>query len=203
MGELNTTPTGCPGPIPGTKVWRCDGENCVYGAAYYASCRQAIAERGYTLRISSTFVEEVAEAAELIRQNVQGQLEEERIDKERIIKKADEMDTNYRARLATQMFKTDAQQNLADEFANLYYKALVDKSVAVTKLGEDIDSQCEHCATLLQRIAELEDELLYYKQLEAQYETTNNSCNIDAGNSANGDSVAVPDASSNIGTVTK
>lgn len=220
MSKLNTTPTGCPGPIPGTKVWRCDGENCVYGAVYYASCKEAIAERGYTLRLSSDLVEEAAEAARLIEQNVQSALAAEQADKMRIIKNAEAMDKEYRAKLTTQMFKTDAQQDIADEFANLYYEQMMlkesckDEFFAEIELNgllmrtnadlrQDIDSQCEHCATLLQHIAELEDELLYYKQVEAQRETTDGSRNTDAGDSAGSDGAAVPDASSDIGNVSE
>lgn len=175
MSKLNATPTGCPGPIPGTKVWRCDGMSCVYGASHYSSCKDEIAKRGYTLRISSDMTEEVAEAAELRRQNVQSQLAEEKAER-------------IKEREQTQITLDNLTQNArnanaeAEEFANLYYEQMMFLSVANTELHTEIElngslmrtnadlnidlkDSCEHCATLLQRIAELEDELLYYKQI--------------------------------------
>lgn len=205
MGKLNTTPTGCPGPIAGTRVWRCDGENCVYGKSHYASCKQAIAERGYTLRLSSDLVEEAAEAARLIEQNVQGKLAEEQADKLRIIKKAEDADAEYRARLTTEMFKTQAQEDIGKEFANLYYEQMMFREVAETELHMEIElngslmrtnadlnidlrDSCEHCATLLQRIAELEDELLWYKQKVAGNVEENTSMGTDNTDNCDNDS---------------
>lgn len=202
MSKLNATPTGCPGPIPGTRIWRCDGTNCVYGPSHYVSCKQAIADRGYTLRLSSDLIEEAAEAAELIRQNVQSELADEKADKERIVKQAESMDEDYRARLATEMFKTDAQKNIADEFANLYYSYLLREqslkdnlwtaTQTAQRYSDEYDAQCEHCAALLKRIAELEDELLYYKQLEAKDVEENTSVGTDTTDMCDNDS-CMPD----------
>lgn len=75
MSELKVTPTGCPGPIPGTKVWRCDGSKCVYNANF-ASCKEEIIKRGYELRINDDLVQEMQEASKLLSQTVQHKLEE-------------------------------------------------------------------------------------------------------------------------------
>lgn len=211
--KLKVTPSGCPGPIPGSRVWRCDGVNCVYGPHCFDSCKQAIADRGYVLRISSDLVEEAAEAAELHRQTAQGQLEQTRQEL------ADEAKA-HKQTAATLQKEVELTQSEADEFANLYVEQMMlkesckDELFAEIELNgslmrtnadlrQDIDSQCEHCATLLQRIAELEDELLYYKQLEAERETTDGSRNINAGDSTGSDGAVVPDASGDIGNVSE
>lgn len=195
--KLNVTPTGCPGPIPGTRVWRCDGVNCVYGPYFFDSCKQAIADRGYVLRISSDLVEEAAEAAELHRQTVQGQLEQTQREL------ADEAKA-HKQTAATLRKEVELTQSEADEFANLYYTATLKheraNAIAVTLHGQS-EAQCAHCSELLQEIAELRDERDYYKSLcsaqdtlverEVDVETTNDTGDIDTrgGVGDNGDSV--------------
>lgn len=76
--KLIVNPTGCPGPIPGTKVWRCDGTNCIYGASQYASCKTEIELRGYELRITDDIIVEAREASELLTKSVQQELDNER-----------------------------------------------------------------------------------------------------------------------------
>lgn len=213
--KLQTTPTGCPGPIPGTKVWRCDGVNCVYGPYCFDSCKQAIADRGYVLRISSDLVEEAAEAAELHRQTAQGQLEKERREY------AEE-------RVQTQITLDNLAQNVrnanseAETFANLYIEQMLckeaakrDLDITVETLGvteDQLSASCEHCTTLLQELAVTRDERDYYKLLAASLasgtdnlvgqEATSEATDCGVANSVGASSSGVRDTGDINGTVT-
>ena len=172
MGKLNVTPTGCPGPVPGSKVWRCDGENCVYGAFQYDSCKAAVTERGYTLRLSSDLIEEARESAALHEKTVQGQLERTRVE---LVHEAEA----HRRTACTLQRQADLLQDEAARFAELYCGALIDKNAAVTKLSEDIDIQCEHCGALLQELAATRDERDYYKAMYlAQFSAASGADNL-------------------------
>lgn len=227
--KLKVTPSGCPGPIPGSRVWRCDGVNCVYGPHCFDSCKQAIADRGYVLRISSDLVEEAAEAAELHRQTAQGQLEQTRQEL------ADEAKA-HKQTAATLQKEVELTQSEADEFANLYVEQMMLQETANAEfktevelngslmrenadLRQDVDTSCEHCSELLQEIAELRDELAWYKQQfrpvsqdepgprgeegAITIETTDNTGDIDTRSGAGDNGNSVLDTGVADGTVTE
>lgn len=136
MSELKVTPTGCPGPVAGSKVWRCDGVNCVYGGNQYASCKEEIANRGYTLRISNDIVEEAMQASQLLQQSVQEELRKNKQYCELV-----EQERSY------------LTARLIEERANAQYDTL----------------------SLVQEVAEMLDELRYYKRMSEDLLSEKNS----------------------------
>lgn len=163
--KLKVNPTGCPGPIPGTKVWRCDGLNCVYGTRNYASCKQAIADRGYTLRLSSDLIAEASEAAQLIEQNAQGQLKAEQ-------KAHANTMTQLNNKEAYIQLQDEERKHLVDILAESYageqhYKEeLWNVTQSNGELEQLAEEQQDHIADLLASNAQLRDELrwIYAKQ---------------------------------------
>lgn len=151
--RLNVNPTGCPGPIPGTKIWRCDGLNCVYGPNYYASCKEEIAKRGYTLHITSDLTQEVAEASELLRQSVQAALERER--KERL----DEQYT-FAAELEQSEFKQELAKAQQQYLMQQYIKQLVENEASNEQIAEaiGITAQCIDEIAFLKKVIKEQNE---------------------------------------------
>ena len=184
MSKLKVNPTGCPGPIPGTKVWRCDGLNCVYGQSHYASCKQAIKERGYTLRLSSDLIAEANEEAELIKNSVQAQLQDEQ-----------KVHAQTKQEAAQSLANAQAEQHY---FAEQYVEAVMQREHFKDCLwtatqtnqhqSEQIEEQQEHIADLLAQNAQLQHELRWIYAKQGREEGSEESTDSSVGELSGSDS---------------
>lgn len=114
--EKKVTPTGCPGPLPGTKVWVCDGEQCVYGPYQYGCCKQAIAERGYRLQLSEDLAKEQALNASKEVQSLQEQLRTlDNVKQENVALLQELAQARDELAYARQVLATGEQSTSADE----------------------------------------------------------------------------------------
>lgn len=216
MGEFKVTPTGCPGPIPGSKVWRCDGASCVYGWDVDA-CAKAIKERGYELRISSDLAEDMRLRAEAVRETALTQLQEtNRLRRSESIAHEREMD---QARISIQTQEVEllrANQRLDETQASLQdsEKALAEHKAALSEstsaLEHTTHTLVEAEEALLDSTAQttrLRDELRWYKMKEESYAATEETGDtagdtvLDSGSA--GDGAGVRGAGADTGTVTE
>lgn len=172
--HINPIPTGCPGPVKGTKLWACNGEDCPYGSYQYACCKQAIADRGYTMVLDKEHEEQMRQNAELIKVSLQAQLQD-----------ANRMTSRYAEEIANAQHALIVLRDEGDYKANLYAREMYKAMIARHQIDElkqtvadehDVHMQdCEqyekHIALLLQDNVRLEDELAYNRQVLAQLET--------------------------------
>lgn len=179
--HINPIPTGCPGPVKGTKLWACNGEDCPYGPYQYACCKQAIADRGYTLLLDKEHEEQMRQDAELIKVSLQAQLQDansmlnrhlEQIAnaQQLIVILQDEGD--YKTELyiqelykaVTAQYELGAQEQLTDSL-----KEKLDKMQE--QMEADTAARVAERTSLLQDLVRFGDELAYHKQVLAQWET--------------------------------
>lgn len=146
--SIKVIPTGCPGPVAGSKVWACNGEDCPYGPYQYACCKDEIVRRGYTLMIDNEQTEAVRQDVELMKGSLQAQLQEaNRVG-------AQWQETAHKAEQQVQLTRDEQ-----DYIAELYVQAMAQAT-----------SEGQQALEAKQQLEEMSDKWLAQVQLSAEQE---------------------------------
>lgn len=193
MVDIKVNPTGCPGPLAGTKAWRCDGEDCVYGPYQYDCCKESIAERGYQLMLTSEVTRTIVEESTARRATLQDELARAQVATKQALKERDERDTALQQEQAKQQTLADdaayladcyAESLLANERTRAYLQTVeAERDNAIASLAELEEQSIVTAAEL----AAYRDKERWYEQERATMGAQDSATNSDADSGDSGD----------------